>query len=271
MGSAALLGAMVLLLGLGCTTRVQHELDEREANRIVATLRQAGVEAVKAREEGRGGRFAVDVPRGQSTRAIQVLLANDLPRRLPPGFGDVYSKPSLVPTADEQQGRFLHALSGELARTLEAVAGVREARVHVVVPRTDPLSMESQRRPPRAAVLLRVLPGKLPMTEAEVKRLVTGSVDHLEPEGVSVVIHTEAPGKGAALQPAFAQVGPVSVSPDSRGMLVGLFTTGLVLILLLAAAVALLALRLGRLRRELAAASAQRATSDRDPEDTGPL
>lgn len=261
----ALLGlALGLLVGLGCRTRVQHELAEREANRIVAALRKAGVEAEKVREEGRGGRFAVEVPRGQATRAIQVLLAKDLPRRHPQGFGEIYGKPSLVPTPGEQQARFLQALSGELSRTLEVVRGVREARVHVVVPRSDPLALEASRSTPRASVLLRVDPGPPPITVAEVQRLVAGSVDHLDPAQVAVVIHADPAEDRGAASPSFEQVGPVSVSPDSRSLLTALFAGGLAMILLLGLAVALLVLRLGRLRDALAR---MRASMDEPPQD----
>lgn len=249
MGATLLVAAMALPFGLGCSTRIQHGLDEREANRIVAALRSSGLEAEKIKEEGRGGRFAIEVPRGQSSRAIQILLSKDLPRRSLPGFGDVYGKPSLVPSAEEQQARFLQALSGELSRTLEVIRGVREARVHVVVPRRDPLALETQKSTPRASVLLKVDPGKPPISVPEVQRLVAGSVDHLDPTEVSVVIHGDPSEEMAAAAPAFARVGPVSVSPDSRGLLLGLFGGGLTVILLLGLTVAALGWQLGRLRR----------------------
>lgn len=257
-GVALLAAAWGLLGALGCTTRVQHALEEREANRIVAALRQAGLTAEKVKEEGRGGRFAVEVPRGQASEAIGVLLAKDLPRRPRPGFSEVYGKPSLVPSAGEEQARFLQALSGELSRTLEVIRGVREARVHLVVPRPDPLALETTRSTPRASVLLRVDPGKPPVAAAEVQRLVAGGVEHLDPAAVSVVIHTDPATEPTRSAPRFTQVGPVSVSPDSRGLLLGLLSGGLALILLLGLAVALLGLRLGRLRQS-AGASVERA------------
>lgn len=242
-----------LLLVAGCQTAVQHGLEEGEANRIVAALQGAGVEAHKVKEEGRGGKFAVRVPRGQVTRAIQLLQKHELPRKRPKGFGDVYGKSSLVPTATEQQARYVHALSGEIARTLEAVSGVREARVHVVLPRRDPLGLRSTGGKPRAAVFLRIAAGKPPIATAEVQRLVAGAVDDLTPDHVAVVMRPTRVRAKADPSPRFGTVGPVSVSQESKRLLQGLFAGGLVLILLLAGAVAVLTLRLTRAQRRLTA------------------
>ncbi len=255
----------------GCDTSVQQGLAEGQANRIVTALQGAGVEARKVKEEGRDGKFAVEVPRGQVTRALRVLLEQELPRRRPPGFGEVYGEPSLVPTATEQQARYVHALSGEIARTLEAVAGVRQARVHVVVPRRDPLALRAAKSAPRAAVFLRVAPGEPPIAAPEVQRLVAGSVDRLAPERVSVVIRASRPLPAARREPVLASVGPVSVSPDSRSLLQVLLAGGLVLIVLLAGAVAWLLVWVGRLRQEIAArpAAPPLETPGERPDDLG--
>jgi type III secretion protein J len=269
LGLVAGLGAgLALLAAAGCDTPVQQGLEERQANRIVTALQGAGLQARKVKEEGRDGKFAVEVPRGQVSRAIRVLLEQELPRRRPPGFGEVYGKPSLVPTATEQQARYVHALSGEIARTLEAVSGVREARVHVVVPRRDPLALQAEKSEPRAAVFLRVAPGKHPITGAEVQRLVAGSVDELAPAKVSVVIRPSRPPPEPTEKLGLASVGPVSVSPDSRSLLQWLLAGGLVLIVLLAGAVAFLVVRLGRLRARLAEPS---TAAPVEPESTGRL
>jgi type III secretion protein J len=238
---------MLVTLTAACQTRVQHGLEERDANRVVAALRQAGVEASKVREEGRGARFAVEVPRGQETQAIQVLLQQDLPRRRPPGLGEVFGKSSLVPTSTEQRARLLHALAGELATTLEASDGVLEARVHLVLPERDPLALRDQpAEAPRAAVFLRTEPGRPTLAVDDVKRLVAGAVSQLDPAQVSVVIRPAAAPRTTAAASRLAQVGPVSVSADSRRLLLGLLAGGLALVIALAGALAVLAVRLAR-------------------------
>ncbi|MFH2008798.1 MAG: secretion protein [bacterium] len=245
-GVRVVLVLSAVLVGVACQTRVQHGLREREANRIVAALRKAGVEADKVREKGRRGTFAVEVPRGQVTRSIALLLKHELPRRRTPGFGEVFGKASLVPTALEQRARFLLALSGELTRTLEAASGVVEARVHVVVPERHPLALKQERtQQPRAAVFLRVRPGSSAITAEEVRRLVAGSVQDLAPANVAVVIHQTRPQQASG-GVGLAHVGPVSVTVESKTTLLALLGGGLILILLLSAALVVVGLRLGR-------------------------
>jgi type III secretion protein J len=242
--------------GMACQTRVQHGLVEREANRMVAALRQAGVEAQKVKEKGRGGKFAVQVPRGQVTRAIGVLLQHDLPRRSKPGFAEVFGKASLVPTATEQRARFLHALSGELTRTLESASGVLEARVHLVLPERHPLALREQvQAKPRAAVLLRVRAGKAPITALEVQRLVAGSVQELDPAQVAVVVRKTRPAPAVGATRKLAHVGPVSVSADSKTLLQAILGIGLFVILALSGLLVVLVLRGGRRLRQSVDAS----------------
>ncbi len=256
------------LAGLACQTRVQHGLVEREANRMVAALRQSGVEAQKVKEKGRGGKFAVQVPQGQVTRAIGVLLQHDLPRRPKPGFAEVFGKPSLVPTSTEQRARFLHALSGELTRTLESAHGVLEARVHLVLPERHPLALkENAQAKPRAAVFLRVRAGKAPITADEVRRLVAGSVQELDRSQVAVVVRQAkvAPTFGATRK--LAHVGPVSVTADSKQTLQAILGGGLFVILVVSGMLVFLVLRLGRLRQQLA----DHPRSDADDPSTGTI
>jgi type III secretion protein J len=261
------LGGFLLLVGLGsgCRTRIQHGLDEREANRVVAALREVGVEANKIKEEGRGSAFAVDVPRGQETRAIRTLLEQDLPRRRQRGFGEVYGKASLLPSATEQRARYVYALSGELAATLEASDGVLEARVHLVLPERDPLALrEPTTERPRASVLLRVRPDVATLSADEVRRLVSGGVRDLEPAQVSVVIRPAATPRAGRPVPALAHVGPLSVTEDSRSTLLGLLAGVLGLLLVLGAALVFVAVRLGRVRRTIARSEAAGAADVTD-------
>ena len=87
-------------------------------------------------------------PPGDASRAQRLLSERELPRPRPPGFGEVFGKGSLVPTPTEEHALYLHALAGELARSLEAIDGVVGARVHLGLPRPDPF-LPGNRIPPR--------------------------------------------------------------------------------------------------------------------------
>ena len=180
----------VLALG-GCKQTLQHGLDETQANEIESLLHGAGIEARKSREGGREPRYAIEVPEESAAAALKLLNDHGLPREKAPGFGEIFGKGSMVPTAVEENALFLHALSGELARTLGALEGVVSARVHVVASPAGPASSLRAPLRPRASVLLKVRNGSLAALEArksEVQTLVAGSVEGLAGEGISVML-----------------------------------------------------------------------------------
>lgn len=90
----------------------------------------------------------------------------------------------------EEHARWLHALAGELSRSLESIDGVVEARVHLGLPATNPLH-PGGRTAPRAAVLLKCRPSAcagLRALEPGVRSLVAGAAEGLTADGVAVVI-----------------------------------------------------------------------------------
>lgn len=224
----------VLSLGVvaglwGCSTGVLHGLDEPAANESLAALEQAGIGAEKVAEESNGPApvFALRVPRGEAARALDILRVHGLPRERRHGFAEVYSQPSLIPTASEERARYLEATAGEIERTLETAEGIISARVHLVLEEPDPLSLEGKSRTgARAAVLLKAAPGRAPLSESDVQKLVAGSVPGLEPRAVAVVM-TAAPVAAEATLGPLAALGPFRVTPSSRAPLLVLLALAL--------------------------------------------
>lgn len=246
------LGTILTVAALAaCQAPVQHGLDEPAANEIVAALERAGIGAAKAREEGADKTFVVRVGSSDAVRALEVLRASGLPRGAQGGFARVYAQPSLVPTATEERARYVDALAGEIEGTLETVEGVADARVHLVLPETDPLAPDDKPRvPPQAAILLKVARGAPPIKETDVQRLVAGSVPALRPEAVAVVM-TAAPEPPAASTPT-VPLGPLRVAPGSRGWLLGGLAAALIVLAALAGLLLYTARRLSALERALA-------------------
>ena len=228
--SAAIAGAAG-----GCTTGVLHGLDEPAANEALAALERAGIGAEKVTEElGQGPGFALRVPRGDATRALDVLRVRGLPRERRHGFAEIYGQPSLIPTASEERARYLEATAGEIERTLEIAEGVVSARVHLVLEEADPLSLEGKPRAgARAAVLVKAAVGRAPLSEADIQKLVAGSVPGLTASAVAVVV-TAAPTPSEASLVPLAAVGPFRVTPSSRAPLIGMFALALAVIGILA-------------------------------------
>jgi type III secretion protein J len=189
------LGLALLLLS-GCAgEELLHGLDELQANELLVALDEGGVVGEKRREEGREGGWIVTVPGRAAGRARRIVSDRELPRPKPPGFGEVFGGGGMVPTPVEEHARYLHALSGELSRSLNSLDGVVEARVHLGLPQDDPLQ-PGERRPPRAAVLLRCRPASCAAVRAmdpEIRALVAGSTGGLAAEAVSLLVAEVAP------------------------------------------------------------------------------
>ena len=217
--------------GTGCTTGVLHGLDEPAANEALSALERAGIGAEKLVEEGmQGARFAIRVSQGDAARALDVLRVRGLPREGRHGFAEVYGQPSLIPSPSEERARYLEASAGEIERTLETAEGVVTARVHLVLEEPDPLSLEGKpKAAARAAVLIKAAQGTMPLREADVQKLVAGSVPGLDPHAVAVVV-TAAPESSEESLGPLASVGPLRVTPSSRAPLVTAVAAALILI-----------------------------------------
>ena len=240
---------VVAAVTIGCSTPIQHGLDETAANEVLIALERGGIEASKTRDESNGEAFIISVPKMHAVRALQILQSLGLPRGRRDGFGEVYKQASLVPTPTEERARYLEALAGEIERTLETVDGVVTARVHLVLAEPDPLAVDGKPRvAAQAAVLLKVRPTPAPLREADVQKLVAGSLAGLLPEAVAMVV-TPAAELQSQRAPALASVGPVNVDPASRKLLVGILLGGLAVIVILAVLLFLAARRLSALER----------------------
>jgi type III secretion protein J len=243
------MGALLALV-VACSTPIRHGLEESAANEVMAALERAGIAAEKTRDEGAGATgFVVRVSDEDAVRALELLHTLGLPRGRRSGFAEIYAQPSLVPTATEERARYVEALSAEIERTLESVEGVVGARVHLVMAEVDPLSVDGKPRvPAQAAVLLKAHPGVPPIKEADVQKLVAGSVAGLAPAAVAVVVTATAENLATG-PPPLEVVGPLRMAPGSRPLLLATLGGALALLVLLAALLFFTARRLAAAQR----------------------
>jgi len=229
----------VLLLA-GCGVELEHGLDERQANQVIAALAENGIAADK--EADGQGSFTISVGRADTARAVEALEARDLPRpRVKEPSGSLF-----LPSAVEERARLAATTAAELERTLEALPDVLAARVHVALPPEELLPGETPRVRPSASVMVKTR-GARQIVTADVQRLVAGAVPSLQPSDVAVLV---APGPGD-VTPEMERLGPLRVAKESRATAATLAASGLVVIALLALGLALLGLRLQRARRRL--------------------
>ncbi|MCB9612262.1 MAG: secretion protein [Sandaracinus sp.] len=225
---------IVLALGAlcGCEATLEADLSESEANEIVVALHEHGIGAAKESEgTGEGARYRVTVAPEEVAPSLEVLRAEALPRERAPGLAEVFGEPGLVPTATEERARYVGALSGELARSVETMERVLEARVHVALPDTRRIALDEARPTPRASVLVRHRGD--PIDENAVRALVAGAVQDMTPEGVAVVqvqANVDVPAREANL----VRFGPIAVTRGTAGALKGVLAGALGLHLVLA-------------------------------------
>jgi type III secretion protein J len=235
---------------LACQAPIESRLSEEQANQILVALNAASIAANKVPEGGdsRNPLFRVDVASRNTGRALSVLQAAELPKRPAPGWDEIYSKTGIIPTAMEEKTRFAAALSGELSRTIEAIPGVVNARVHIAMPdnRATPLDEKTVR--PRASVFVKhhanSTESKRIEREKAIRKLISGAVQNMKPEDVSV-IEVAASAKVRPV-PALVQIGPITVTRESVGALRIIASAVLVSLVVLAIAVIVLFARLRR-------------------------
>jgi len=154
---------------------------DRDGGAIVAALAQMNV-PYKFNEAG----TVILVPDTQVHDARLKLAAQGLPRGGTVGFELIESQ-KLGATQFQQQIAYQRALEGELARTIQALASVHSARVHLAVPK--PTTFLREQAKPSASVLITLYPGKVLERGqvAGIVNLVASSVPQLSPRSVSVV------------------------------------------------------------------------------------
>lgn len=125
-----LLGACLAIAG--CKEVLYSNLDEIEVNQMVAVLQAADVAADRSQDAD--GFYAIHVEKAQIGAAVLLLQNEGYPRQKFANLGQIFADTGIVGTPFEERARFMHALNEELAMTISSIDGVREARVHIVLP-----------------------------------------------------------------------------------------------------------------------------------------
>lgn len=179
---------------------VVHGLEEYEANEILVVLDKKGVTARKKIEPGRKITYAVSVPGNEAGEALQLLVANKLPRMRPNTLDMVYPAGGggLIPTKSEEKAKFLMAMHGEIERKLKQLPGIVQAHVSIVQPDKDVVrDLDTPPPPSTASVAMVFNPiddrGTASVTIDDVRALVAASVEDLKPANVQVVMKRNTP------------------------------------------------------------------------------
>jgi type III secretion protein J len=178
---------------VGCDSEVLYsDLSEQEVNEMVALLYNAGMKANK-RFLG-DNKFSLTVPQEEFARAVEMLRANGYPKKKFKSLGEVFQREGFVSSPLEERARLNYAQSQELTKTIESIDGVIMARVHLALPKKDPLS--DAITPSSASVFIKYRPGAdLSEREAQIKALVVNSVEGLPYDNITVALFAAEPPK----------------------------------------------------------------------------
>jgi flagellar M-ring protein FliF len=156
-------------------------LSERDGGEVLAALAQLDV---PYRVEQGGS--AILVPAGQVYDLRLRLAAQGLPKGGTVGF-ELMDGQQFGISQFAEQVNYQRALSGELARSIQSVAAVQSARVHLAIPRPTVFVREQQQ--PSASVFLEMYPGRRLEggQVSAIQHLVASSVPDLSAGNVTVV------------------------------------------------------------------------------------
>jgi len=224
------LAAVALVLTTGCSIELQHDLTEDDANAIYVLLNQNGISATKEKEEGGNEvRYMVTVPKADASAAFTLLKEHSLPRPQQIGFADIRRGKGMIPTQVEERAIMLEALGGEVSASLNKVDGVLEARTIVMIPEKNDLAQPDKKPMPSASVFIKYrtsLDGRAPIDELLVKKFVSGAVEDLQPENVTVIMSQsqppEAMGDGSSQIQNVLGIGVAKASAGTFRMMLGI-------------------------------------------------
>ncbi len=154
---------------------------DKDGGAIIAALSQMNVPYRFA-----PGGAAILVPAEQVHDARLKLASQGLPRGGTVGF-ELLENQKFGVTQFQERLNFQRGLEGELARSIQSIAAVQAARVHLALPTQNGFLREQQK--PSASVLLSLHPGRQ-IDRAQVAgivHLVAASVPNLSPKQVSVI------------------------------------------------------------------------------------
>jgi flagellar M-ring protein FliF len=155
-------------------------MDAKDAGEVAAKLKESKIPY----EIGNNG-TAIMVSSKDVYRVRLELASQGLPRGSK-GF-EIFDQNKFGATEFQNKVNYLQALQGELTRTIEQMAEIEKARVHIVLPE-DSLYKKNE-KPATASIMLKLRPSAQ-LSREQVKGIVNlaaHSIQGLKPENVTVV------------------------------------------------------------------------------------
>ena len=180
---AALMGAILytsVYLSRPSYETLYVGLSRDDVNRIGLALGEAGI-AFDVKSDG----SSILVPVGKAEQARMYLAEKGLPTSNNAGYELFDNMGSLGLTSFMQEITHVRALEGEIARTIQAIRGVKAARVHIVMAEKGSFRRGDQK--PSASVVIRAEGGFAAESAQSIRQLVAAAVPSLDASSVTVL------------------------------------------------------------------------------------
>src|SRR5271166_7144423 len=187
---ALLVGAAVLTIGV--LAAFAHLISTPDYVPLMTGMEPADAQALGAKlaaknipyqitTDGKGVNVA-----GDKVDSSRMEVASDgMPHSGRLGF-ELFDKLNWGQTEFDEKVNYQRALEGELERSIQTLKDVESARVHLVMPK-DSVFLDRERAA-KATVVLKLRSGRLSQeTQFGIARLVSGAVDNLSAENVTVI------------------------------------------------------------------------------------
>jgi type III secretion protein J len=181
-----LVGVVLLMAVSGCKTELYSNLPENDANSMLSILMDNKVTAEKTFDK-KAGTYFLHVEESQIPKAVTILKEYGYPKEKVATIGELFKKEGLISSPLEERARLIFALSQSVQETLSQIDGVLVARVHVVLPESNPV--DETIKPSSASVFIKYNPAyRLEDMKSEIKLIVEKSIEGLTYDKVSVVM-----------------------------------------------------------------------------------
>lgn len=218
MVAIAVVLACLALAGCG-SSALYSELEEKQANQVMAALLGAGIDASKAPSPSKNG-WEVRIAENDFPLAMQVLHSRGLPRRDSPTLGELFKKEGFASSALEEKARYIYGLQEAMRQKMLKIDGVIDADVSIALPDRDPLGGETSES--SASVFIYTAPGvDLRDRETDLKVGIKDGIEGLDDVNkVTIKFFTVAApslksgdvGGGTVIPAALSAISPLAIA-----------------------------------------------------------
>ncbi|MGB3502531.1 MAG: flagellar basal-body MS-ring/collar protein FliF [Mesorhizobium sp.] len=188
LAASGLMILSVIIVGSIYLNRPTYEtlyvgLERSDVNQMGIVLAESGISFDVAADG-----TSVLVPVGMTGQARMLLAEKGLPTSTNAGYELFDNVGSLGLTSFMQQVTKVRALEGEIARTIQSIAGVKAARVHIVMAERG--SFRQQEQSPSASVVIRTSGFDTGRSANAIRHMVAAAVPGLAAEKVTILDST---------------------------------------------------------------------------------